>query len=611
VDHLIHTKDTTISASTATGSYVPSAGSTNSGIFEAALGEGTSTRARFLDRIPIVSTLRDYEHSRLRPDLVAGIVLATMLVPQGMAYAELTGLPAVTGIYTTIAALVAYSVFGPNRQLVLGPDSSLAPVIAAVILPLAAGNATTAIALASAMSILAGIACLVAGLMNLGVITELLSKPIRIGYLNGIAVLIFVSQVPKALGFSVDAESTPSLIVESIRAMADGSALAAALALSAAGVTVILILNRYVALKPGVVVAAVGGIAAVALFDLQSAGVETVGDIPAGLPPLTLPGVGLDVLPALIGGAVAVALVSFADTGALSTATALKSGERVDPNSEIKALGAANLVSGLLQGFPTSASSSRTAVAMSVGSKTQVTGLVAAAGVVVIMFAIPGIVSLMPSPMLAAIVITASFSLFDLKGWRWLLRVRRSEFLLSLATALAVLGIGVLEGIAVAIALSLGNFVRKAWRPHSTELGKVRGVSGYHDRERHPEADLVEGLLIVRYDAPLFFANAPDFGRRLQEMMRRADRPIRRVVIVGNAITDVDSTGAEILADVLDDLDRRGVAFAFAGLKGPVKDRLRSYGLYDRIGDDCFFPNTISAVETHVSEGSVPSGTTD
>lgn len=607
----IHTRETTTRAPRATGSYVPSAGSTNSGIFDFALGEGSFTPARLLGRIPIVSTLREYQRSRFRPDLVAGIVLATMLVPQGMAYAELTGLPAVTGIYTTIAALVAYSAFGPNRQLVLGPDSSLAPVIAAVILPLAAGNAANAIALASAMSILAGLACVAAGLMNLGVITELLSKPIRIGYLNGIAVLIFVSQVPKALGFSVESESTLDLIAGTLRVVADGGVFAAALALSVAGVAAILALNRYVALKPGVVVAAFGSIAAVALFDLQSSGVETVGDIPAGLPPLSLPGVGLDVLPALIGGAVAVALVSFADTGALSTATALKTGERVDPNSEIKALGAANLLSGLFQGFPTSASSSRTAVAMSVGSKTQVTGLVAAVGVIAIMFGVPDIVSLMPSPTLAAIVITASFSLFDLKGWRWLLRVRRSEFILSFATALAVLGIGVLEGIGVAIALSLGNFVRKAWRPHSTELGKVPGVSGYHDRERHPEASLVEGLLIVRYDAPLFFANAPDFGRRLQEMIRRADRPIERVVIVGNAITDIDSTGAEILTDVLDDLDRRDVAFAFAGLKGPVKDRLRSYGLYERIGHHSFFPNTISAVEAHLSGRSVPSGTTD
>ena len=556
-----------------------------------------AVRDQLLGRIPIVGTLRGYEKANLRPDLVAGLVLATMLIPQGMAYAELTGLPAVTGIYTTIAALISYSAFGPNRQLVLGPDSSLAPVIAAVILPLAAGDEGSAIALASAMSILAGVVCVAAGYLNLGVITELLSKPIRIGYLNGIAVLIFVSQAPKALGFSVDAETTLDLIAETVRGVVDGRVLGVALTLSVAGVAVIVLLNRLLRLRPGVIVAAAGSIVAVGLFDLTASGVELVGDIPAGLPPLTIPGFDLGIFPALLGGAVAVALVSFADTGALSTATSLKSGAQVDPNSEIKALGAANLLSGLFQGFATSASSSRTAVAMAVGSKTQVTGLIAAGGVIVIMFAVPDVVALMPAPTLAAIVITASLSLFDLKGWTWLFRVRRSEFLLSVAAAIAVLGIGVLEGIGVAIALSLANFVRKAWRPHSTELGKIAGVAGYHDRERHPEAEIVDGLLLVRYDAPLFFANAPDFGRRLQEMVRNAGRPVKMVVVVGNAITDIDSTGAEILTDVLEDLTEKGVKFAFAGLKGPVKDRLRSYGLYDQIGGDNFHPNTISAVD--------------
>jgi high affinity sulfate transporter 1 len=549
--------------------------------------------------IPIVALLQDYPKTWLRPDLIAGLVLATMLVPQGMAYAELTGLPAVTGIYTTIAALVAYSTFGPNRRLILGPDSSLAPVIAAVILPLASGDASTAVVLASAMSIIAGLVCIAAGYLHLGVITELLSKPIRIGYLNGIAVLIFVSQLPKALGFSVDGDSTVEVLVESFRRVLDGDTVTAALVISLGSVAVIVGLRMVSKSIPGVVVAAVGSIGAVSLLDLAQRGVSTVGEIPAGLPPLTLPGIGLDVLPALIVGAVAVALVSFADTGALSTATALKSGEHVDPNDEIKALGIANLVSGVFQGFPTSASSSRTAVAIAVGGRSQLAGLIAAAGVVLIIFVIPGLVSEMPAPTLAAIVITASFTLFDWSGTRWLLRVRRSEFLLTLGAFLGVLLLGVLEGIGVAILLSLANFVRRAWRPHSTELGRVEGLPGYHDRERHPEAIVVPGLLIIRYDAPIFFANAPDFGRRLQELLRGAGRPIERVLVVGNAITDIDSTGVEILGDVLDDLDAKQVDFAFAGLKGLVKDRLRSYGLYERIGEDHFFPNTISAVSFH------------
>ena len=534
----------------------------------------------------------------MRPDLLAGIVLATMLVPQGMAYAELTGLPAVTGIYTTIAALIAYAVFGPNRRLVLGPDSSLAPVIAAVVIPLAASPGE-AVALASAMSIIAGLVCVLSGVLRLGVVTELLSKPIRIGYLNGIAVLIFVSQVPKALGIASDGEAPLDVIMGTVEAIRDGEVVPAAAAVALASIAVIVLLNSLSRLRPGVIVASAGSIVAVTVFGLQ---VDVVGDIARGLPPLTFPGIDLDTLPALVGGALAVVLVSFADTGALSTATSLRAGERVDPNSEIKALGAANLLSGLFQGFATSASSSRTAVALAVGSRTQVAGLVAAGGVVVLVVFLPALVSEMPEPTLAAIVITASFALFDWKGWSWLLQVRRSEFLLSAAAALAVLLVGVLEGIGIAIVLSLANFVRRSLRPHSTELAKVEGVPGFHDRERHPEASIVEGLLIVRYDAPLFFANAPDFARTLQDMLREAGRPIDWVLVVGNAITDVDTTGAEILSDVLDDLEEREIEFAFAGLKGVVKDRLRSYGLYNRIRHERFFPNTISAVAFYREE---------
>jgi MFS superfamily sulfate permease-like transporter len=215
------------------------------------------------------------------------------------------------------------------------------------------------------------------------------------------------------------------------------------------------------------------------------------------------------------------------------------------------------------------------------------------------MLLFPALVSDMPSPTLAAIVITASFGLFDWPATKWLYRSRRSEFLLALAAMLGVVFLGVLEGILVAIGLSLANFVRKAWWPHSTELGKIKGRSGYHDRDRHPEAELEPGLILVRFDAPLFFANAPSFGRRLQGMLEEADRPIHRVVVVGNAITDIDTTGAEILADVLDDMERKGIAFEFAGLKGHVRDRLGDYGLVDRIGLQSFHSNTISAVKSH------------
>ncbi|HLF61993.1 MAG TPA: SulP family inorganic anion transporter [Acidimicrobiia bacterium] len=558
-------------------------------------------RDRLLLRIPGVALARSYRREDLARDLTAGVVLAAMLVPQGMAYAELTGLPPQTGLYTTVAALLAYAVFGTNRVLILGPDSSLAPIVAAIVLPLAAGDAGSAIVLASALSLLTGLVCLGAGYARLGVVTELLSKPVRIGYLNGIAVVVLISQLPKALGFSVDADSTISTLVATFKAVVSGETVLAALMFSALSLLLIQITRRLWPGAPGVFVAVIGSLAGMALFDLAGV-VETVGALPQGAPRLVFPRVGIGDLGALTVGAFGVALISFADTSALSNAMALRSGSRSTPNSEAKALGASNILSGLFQGFPTSASSSRTAVALSVGSRTQLTGIVAAVGVLALLVWAPGLLADLPSATLAAIVIAASFVIFDGTAFRWLWSVRRSEFLLSLGAFLGVVIIGVLEGILIAVVLSLANFIRRAWHPHSAELVRVHGLKGYHDRARHPDGMMIPGLLILRFDSPLFFANAPTFGRRLHYLLEEASRPLECVLVAGDAITDVDTTGAEVLVGVLDDLEKRGLTFAFAGLKGPVKDRLRAYGLYDRIGEANFFPTVGSAVRAHLRE---------
>jgi high affinity sulfate transporter 1 len=554
-----------------------------------------------LRRIPGVALARSYRRKDLARDLTAGLVLATMLVPQGMAYAELTGLPAVTGLYTTVAALIAYAVFGTNRVLVLGPDSSLAPIVAAIVLPLAAGDPTTAVVLASALSLITGLICLIAGYARLGVVTELLSKPVRIGYLNGIAVVVLVSQLPKALGFSVSADTTLSTLAATFEAVVNGEIVVAAMVFSILTIVLIQVARKLWPGAPGILVAVIGSLAGMALFDLSGV-VETVGALPQGAPAFVFPGVDVDDLRALTVGAFGVALISFADTGALSSAMALRSGGRSTPNSEAKALGAANILSGLFQGFSTSASSSRTAVAVSLGSKTQLTGVVAAVGVLAMLVWAPGLLADLPSATLAAIVISASFIIFDGTAVRWLWSVRRSEFLLSLGSFLGVVLIGVLEGILIAVVLSLANFIRRAWHPHSAELVRVHGLKGYHDRARHPEGKTIPGLLILRFDAPMFFANAPTFGRLLHDLMEAASRPINRVLVAGAAITDIDTTGAEVLVGVLDDLDQRGLSFAFAGLKGPVKDRLKAYGLYDRIGEANFFPTIGSAVNAHEAE---------
>lgn len=530
-----------------------------------------------------------YRREWLSADVVAALVLTALLVPQGMAYAELSGLPAQTGLYTTAVALAAYAVFGPSRILVLGPDSALAPLIAAAVLPVAAGDPTKVVPVAGALSLMVGVVCIATGLARLGRITELLSKPVRIGYINGLAIVVLVSQLPKLLGFSTDADGFGAEIGAFVAGVLDGRTNVVATTLGAGSLAAILLTRRVSARIPGVLIATAGTTVAVAAFDLTAAGVDVVGALPAGFPTPSVPRVSVGELAELGAAAVGIALVAFADTAALSTTFAAKLGDTVDPDQEIAALGIANLAAGLFRGFPMSGSSSRTAVADAVGAKTQLTGAVAAVAVVALLAGANDLLADLPSATLAAIVIVASFALFDVEQMRWLWRVRRSEFTLSGTALLAVVVIGVLPGLAIAIGLSLADFVRRAWRPYDAVLGRIEGRRGYHDIERHPEARQIPGLVLFRFDAPIFFANAEHFQRRVAAAIRTAETPVRWVAIAAEPITDIDTTGAETLTEIFDEFDRRGMRLVFAELKGPVKDRLRTYGLYERVGDEYFF----------------------
>ncbi len=544
-----------------------------------------------------------YERAWLGPDVAAGLVLTALLVPQGMAYAELAGLPAVTGLYTTVLCLAAYAVFGPSRILVLGPDSSLAPLIAAAVLPLAvAGQAS--VELAAFLALLVGAICIGTGLARLGNVTELLSKPVRVGYINGIALFVLVSQLPKLFGFSTDADGFLPEVAAFLDALLDGATEPASLALGAASLAVILGLRRVSRAIPGVLVATVLATLAVGAFDLAAEGVSVVGSLPSGVPAPSLPAVAWADAERLALAALGIALVAFADTAALSTTFAAKLGDEVDQNQEIVALGAANVAAGLFSGFPMSASSSRTTVADAVGSRSQLTGVVGAVSIVLLLLFGSDLLANLPSATLAAIVIVASLTLFDVAEMRWLWQVRRSEFVLSLGALLGVTLIGVLEGVVVAVVLSLGNFVRRAWRPHDATLGRITGRKGYHDTTRHPQARTPSGLVIFRFDAPLFFANAQHFERRVAELLRRHDGT-RWLVVAAEPMTDIDTTAAESLARLLDELEARDVRLVFAELKGPVKDRLRRYGLYDRLGDDRMFPTLGTAVGAYVRETGV------
>jgi len=536
--------------------------------------------------LPVIATVRSYERAWVRRDLVAGLVLTALLVPQGMAYAELAGLPPVTGLYTTVLALLAYAVVGPSRILVLGPDSAIGPLIAATLLPLvvADGDPATAVALASAQALLMGLFCVGAGLARVGRVAELLSKPVRVGFLNGIAVIIVVGQLPKLFGFGSESASLFDEIAVFVDGLRTGETVPAALVVGVASLTVILAFHQWLPKVPGILIAVIGATAISAVLGLADEGVSVVGVVPSGFPSPTFPRVGLDQLGTLAIAAAGMAFVTLADTSALSRSLAARRREVVDPNQEIAALGGANLAAGFFQGFAVSASASRTAVAEATGARTQLTGVVGAVAIIIVLVAANEVVADLPSATLAAIVIAAAISLFDLATLRWLARVRPAELVLSLAALAGVAVIGVLPGIVVAIVLSLADFVWKAWRPYDAELGRLPDRKGYHDIARHPDAVVIPGLVIYRFDAPLFFANADFFRSSVQQAIAERADTIAWVIIAAEPITDVDTTGADVLDELLDELDEAGIVLAIAELKGPVVDRLGRYGLVDRIG---------------------------
>ena len=550
--------------------------------------------------VPGLRTMREYRRSWLASDLIAGLVLTALLVPVGMGYAQAAGLPPITGLYATIVPLVAYAAFGPSRVMVLGPDSSLAAVIAAVILPLGGDDPETAVALAGALAILTGLIIMVAGIARLGFVTELLSRPVQLGYLYGIAVTILVGQLPRLCGFSIEGRGLLTEIRDFAQGVADGQVNRASLAVGVTGIVVILVLRRLWRTVPGVMVAVLVGIAAVALFDLDQEGVQVLGVLPEGLPIFAFPAVELADLGALFSGALGIALVAVADTTVLSQSLAAQRDETVDPNQELRALGAANLATGFFQGFAISSSASRTPVAVAAGARSQLTPLVGAVAIALLLVAAPGALRNLPLPMLAAIVITAALGLIDAPAVRRLYQVRRSEFVLWLAAFLGVALLGVLVGIFVAILLSLADFVRRAWRPHDAVLGREDELKGYHDIDRHPSARLIPGLLLYRFDAPLFFANAGYFRRRVRELVADATHPVRWVVVAAEPITDIDTSAADNLQQLLGELRQANVTLAFAEVKGPVKDRLQRYGLFDAIGPDRFFPTIGTAVNGYI-----------
>ena len=560
-------------------------------------------------------SLSSYRRAWLGKDVVAGVVLSTLLVPQGMAYAELAGLPPITGLYTSILCLLGYAVVGPSRILVLGPDSSLGPMIAATILPLAGadGDPKRAIALASLLAIMVGAIMTVAAVAKLGFIANLISKPTMIGYMNGLALTILVGQLPKLFGFKVDADSFLSELAGFVKGLADGKANAAAAVVGITGIVLILVLQRWLPKIPAVLIMVVLAIAATTVFSLADHGVSLVGVLPKGFPPLTVPHVHAADLGPLFAGAVGIVLVSLADTISTASAFAARTGQEIDGNGEMIGIGVANLAAGLFQGFPVSTSGSRTAVAERSGAKTQLTGVTGAAVIILMIVLVPGLFRNLPQPALAAVVITASLSLADIPATARLWKQRKVEFLLSITAFLGVALLGVLPGIVIAVALSILNVFRRAWWPYDTELGRVDGLAGYHDVHSYPEAEHLPGLVIYRFDGPLFFANATTFRDEIRRMAR-ADPPPRWILIAAEPMTDVDTTASDMLEELDEALNADGISLVFAELKDPVRRKIERYGLTRTIDPGHFYPTIESAVaafrqETGAEWSEAPPGT--
>jgi SulP family sulfate permease len=541
------------------------------------------------------TTLRQYRRDWLRPDLIAGITIAAYLVPQVMAYAQLAGLDPVVGLWSAVLPAIAYGLLTTSRHISIGPESTTAVMVVAAVAPLAGGDPIRFAALTAALAILVGLVCVIAGLLRLGFLGDLLSQPILVGYMAGVALIMVLSQLGRLTGIEVAAEGLIQGLVEIAGRLDEVH-----LATLAVGLGVVVFLLLVAWLRPGVpgpLIAVVGATVVVALLGLEDAGVEVVGDIPAGLPPVGLPAIDLRDVPLLAASAVGVAVVAYTDVILTGRAFADRRGYAIDANAELLALGGSNIAAGLTAGMPVSSSGSRTAIGDSVGGKTQLAAIVAGLAVVVVLVALGGVLARFPNAALGGLVVYAGLRLIDVAGLRRLARFRPSELVLAIAAAIGVLVAGVLIGILIAIALSVMDLFARVARPAAAVLGRAPGVAGLHDVTDYPDAVTIPGLVVFRYDAPLCFANANDFRTRAMEAVAAETEPVEWLLLNAEANVEVDLTAADALGQLHDDLESRGIVLALARVKQDLRDQLERIGLITHIGPERIFATLPVALE--------------
>lgn len=551
--------------------------------------------------MPGLANFQGYRRDVLRGDVLGGLTVSAYLVPQALAYATLAGLPPAAGLWAALPPLVIYAILGSSRQLSIGPESTTALMTAAVLgSTIAGGDPARYAAYAATLAVLVGAICLVAGLLRLGYLANLLSRPVLVGYLAGIAAMMVASQLGRLAGVSVSGQSVDAQLRSFATELPRWHW--PTVLLSAAIMALIFALDRWAPRVPGPLIGVLAASALMALFAHSWQDIAVVGAVPSGLPLPGWPIVSGEEVRALIVPAMGIAVVAFSDNVLTARAFASRTGADVDPQAELRALGACNLVVGVFRGFPISSSGSRTALADAAGARTQVYSLVVFAVVAAALLFGGGIMAGIPSAALGALVVFAATKLVDVGEFRRLARFRRSELYLALATTAAVLLFGVLYGVLVAVALSVADLLHRLAHAHDSVQGIVPGLAGMHDVDDYPAAKVIPGLVVYRYDAPLFFANAADFHRRALAALDQAPAPVHWFVLNAESNVEIDVTALDALEQLRRDCERRGVVFVMARVKQDLRDALAAGGLLDKIGAERIYLTLPTAVAAYRAE---------
>lgn len=555
---------------------------------------------------PGLPKLLAYRRADFPHDLMAGLSVAAVALPVGVAYAQLAGFNPAVGLYASILPLAAYALFGTSRQLIVGPDAATCALVAAAVAPLAAGNQDLYLSLSVTLAFLAGLFCIGASFLRLGALADFLSKPILVGFLNGIALSIMLGQIGKIFGFSISAGGIIPRLLEF--AFKLGLTHGPTLAVGAGSFVVLAASSRWLRRLPAALVAMAVAAVAVKLLGLEALGVQTIGAVPAGLPALRLPHFPSQLLPELFAEAAGLALVSFSSMMLTSRSFAAKNRYDVDADREFAALGAANIASALSQGFAISGADSRTAMNDASGGRTQVSGLVAAAAVAAVLLFFTQPLQYVPIAALGAVLVKAGLSLVDLRSLRTFHRIDRRELALSLLATLGVVAVGAIQAIAVAVVLALVRFIRLVARPQVEILGMLKGYPGLHSIERHPEARTIPGLLLFRFNAPIVFFNAPYFKRQALAAIEAAGAGMKWFVLDMIPVTLIDTTGLQAAGEVVSLLRARGLVFAAAGRQEEWRQWAEQRQVQLESAETRTFPTLRSALKAYQREAAAGDG---